>query len=406
MEPRSRSRSRGNSGEKQSPGDSGAASQVSPDAHGNSIAHDSQGNASSGDSGVRLPRPGLSGNASPGDSGVRSPSHDSRRNSSRGNSSPGDSGACSPASHDDCVSPCTPRSEASTIPYHPDSCAAADREETSHPDTPLLPTKDNAAAHESDNESFNDAQTWKRDRSTSGDKPPAKFQCIEVDTEDEDEDEVDEGKWKQWLAEIRAEEDLDYSQSLSSLGEGGSPRHHHVTAGCLGQESRPSNSSFPTSLGQASFAVGGSLARCHSDIGASMDDGDFLVYYVGPDGTSRTPESHKAKDNVALTREEVMRNKTEIDKQKMEELKGLIDLQCFKRIPRRQARNIVDARWVITLKNKPEGRQVKCRITMRGFKDRAESLETFAGTASRAGQRIVNTVIAQHADWTLFSIDI
>ena len=43
---------------------------------------------------------------------------------------------------------------------------------------------------------------------------------------------------------------------------------------------------------------------------------------------------------------------------------------------------------------------------MRGFKDRCETMETFAGTASRAGQRLVNSMAAQEPDWVLFSFDI
>ena len=43
---------------------------------------------------------------------------------------------------------------------------------------------------------------------------------------------------------------------------------------------------------------------------------------------------------------------------------------------------------------------------MRGFKDRDQSYETFAGTASRAGQRIVNTMVAQDDDMELFSFDV
>ena len=34
------------------------------------------------------------------------------------------------------------------------------------------------------------------------------------------------------------------------------------------------------------------------------------------------------------------------------------------------------------------------------------SLETFAGTASRAGQRVVNSQIAQHDDYIMFSADV
>jgi hypothetical protein len=43
---------------------------------------------------------------------------------------------------------------------------------------------------------------------------------------------------------------------------------------------------------------------------------------------------------------------------------------------------------------------------MRGFKDREEGVETFAGTTSRTGQRITNTAIVQDPDFVLFSFDV
>ena len=49
---------------------------------------------------------------------------------------------------------------------------------------------------------------------------------------------------------------------------------------------------------------------------------------------------------------------------------------------------------------------IKCRLTMRGFKDRTTDLETFAGTASRCGQRVVNTMAAQEDTFELWSFDV
>ena len=43
---------------------------------------------------------------------------------------------------------------------------------------------------------------------------------------------------------------------------------------------------------------------------------------------------------------------------------------------------------------------------MRGFLDREEGLETFAGTATRNGQRLVNSMVAQNPDFVLFSFDV
>eukprot|EP00959_Pyramimonas_sp_CCMP1952_P419409 8784842-Pyramimonas_sp.AAC.1 len=58
----------------------------------------------------------------------------------------------------------------------------------------------------------------------------------------------------------------------------------------------------------------------------------------------------------------------------------------FTCMARKRATNLVDSRWVLEWKLIGEA-QVEARLTVRDFKDRqAESLFTFAGTASRGGQ--------------------
>eukprot|EP00974_Lingulodinium_polyedra_P018571 1798792-Lingulodinium_polyedra.AAC.1 len=64
--------------------------------------------------------------------------------------------------------------------------------------------------------------------------------------------------------------------------------------------------------------------------------------------------------------------------------------QCFSRKPRKEARNIIDARWVIKWKwvedvGKKE-RVVRARLTVRGSKDLVkDKLATYVGTASFLG---------------------
>ena len=69
--------------------------------------------------------------------------------------------------------------------------------------------------------------------------------------------------------------------------------------------------------------------------------------------------------------------------------------------------NIMDSRWVIRLKKMPDGTLVvKARLCIRGFKDsQIDMLDTFAGTASRYGQRAVN-IIAATKRWLLWSLDV
>lgn len=66
----------------------------------------------------------------------------------------------------------------------------------------------------------------------------------------------------------------------------------------------------------------------------------------------------------------------------------------------------MDSRWVLKWKLINNVRAVKARLTARGYKDaQAYDVNTFAGTASRWGQRLVNMICAQN-NWTLFSADI
>ncbi|CAK0813698.1 unnamed protein product, partial [Prorocentrum cordatum] len=71
-----------------------------------------------------------------------------------------------------------------------------------------------------------------------------------------------------------------------------------------------------------------------------------------------------------------------------------------------QATNIIDSRWVLKWKEIDGKKQVRARLTVRGFKDmQSPELSTFAGTTTRWGQRLVNQVTAQRK-WRLFSADI
>ena len=117
-------------------------------------------------------------------------------------------------------------------------------------------------------------------------------------------------------------------------------------------------------LPQTSLTVSwdGSVAMTHEDHGQHFQSGDLLQYSFNGLGNEAKVDLVKAgtaaRDNRELTKEEKLQHRDEINKQKLSEIKGLIDLQCFKRQLRKHSRNIVDARWVITWKNKPEGRTV------------------------------------------------
>ena len=65
-----------------------------------------------------------------------------------------------------------------------------------------------------------------------------------------------------------------------------------------------------------------------------------------------------------------------------------------------------DACWVLKWKDVNGKRVIHARLVVRGFKDtQATQLSTFAGTTSRWGQRVVNSVTAQNR-WEIFTADV
>ena len=98
-------------------------------------------------------------------------------------------------------------------------------------------------------------------------------------------------------------------------------------------------------------------------------------------------------------------------------------LKCFSRRNRAMAKNIIDCRWVIKWKHevaatsvadasKQSGaitvskRVIRCRLTVRGFKDRdAQNLDSCAGTSQRYSQRLVCSEAARRG-WPICATDI
>jgi len=171
----------------------------------------------------------------------------------------------------------------------------------------------------------------------------------------------------------------------------------HLEAYLAGETDTSSDSS-------GTVAFEGSVAKCHKDLGANLMDGDVLVFEVADDGSLQKATVVRERGN--LSRDDLKTYGKEVGVSRFKELKGLVDLGCFARMPRKMSKNRLDTRWVETWKQVEGQWIIKSRLTMRGFKDREQSLETFAGTASRAGQRIVNSEAAQHRDMVLFSFDV
>jgi len=88
------------------------------------------------------------------------------------------------------------------------------------------------------------------------------------------------------------------------------------------------------------------------------------------------------------------------------ELQRWIKLGSWKRAPRRPGANILDSRWVLKYKVVNGVKQIKARLTARGYKDKQSSeLSTFSPTASRWSQRLLVIVCVQEG-WVLVSADV
>ena len=147
------------------------------------------------------------------------------------------------------------------------------------------------------------------------------------------------------------------------------------------------------------------MVRAHIGLGyfAGLEETVINVY----EASTGEQTSVATKDFDLLTKEEQEAHKEKVAAAKLKEIKDLFDLGCFARMLRRQARNLVDTKWVHKWKLIDGLRAVKARLTMRGFRDReGYSLETFAGTASRWGQRFVNSAACLVDDMVLFSFDV
>ena len=79
------------------------------------------------------------------------------------------------------------------------------------------------------------------------------------------------------------------------------------------------------------------------------------------------PESKSPRD---VTKEEITANWQEVNKAKINEINGFVDLGDFQRYFRNTALNIIGARWVIIWKMIESNVGAKCRLTIRGFNDR------------------------------------
>ena len=130
---------------------------------------------------------------------------------------------------------------------------------------------------------------------------------------------------------------------------------------------------------------------------------EYYVVRVYPSGVKR--EVVEREQNI-ISREEALKHDKECNQAMLDELKRWLNLGAFERVSEKHAGNVIDARWVLKWKVVNGERIIQARLVVRGFKDlQAAQLSTFAGTTTRWGQRLVNSVAAQHG-WPLFTADV
>ena len=107
-----------------------------------------------------------------------------------------------------------------------------------------------------------------------------------------------------------------------------------------------------------------------------------------------------------LSADEVTKHHAEVTKAKQKELNSWVTHKTFRLQARRSARNLIPSRWLLRWKETPEGRIIKARLVIKGFKDRqASQLTTMAPTASRVSQRLVSSICAV-MNWHIWSLDV
>ena len=126
------------------------------------------------------------------------------------------------------------------------------------------------------------------------------------------------------------------------------------------------------------------------------------------------------KDDDILTKEEEKLHAKELEAAQLKELETWAKFKCFSRKQRRNARNVIDCRWVNKWKWEIEAqsvedaskskavsrRVIRARLTVRGFKDLEKHLiDRYAGTAQRYSQRaLVSEAVVQ--GWDVATTDI
>ena len=85
-----------------------------------------------------------------------------------------------------------------------------------------------------------------------------------------------------------------------------------------------------------------------------------------------------------LDAEEARKYPNEVRRAMLEEFQRWLNLGAFERMPKEDASNLIDARWVLKWKKIDDKYVIQAQLVVRCFEDlQASQLSTFAGTTSR-----------------------
>jgi hypothetical protein len=134
-----------------------------------------------------------------------------------------------------------------------------------------------------------------------------------------------------------------------------------------------------------------------------VGDDEVLVIYVSKTGNKQKMMIEKNLDNLSAA--DVRKFWHLVEPAIRKEVKSFHDMGTFEITMRAKASNVCSSRWVHKFKLIDGVKSVKSRLTIRGFQDLSVSAETYAGTATRWGQRIVASISRQRG-WKVFMSDV
>ena len=134
-----------------------------------------------------------------------------------------------------------------------------------------------------------------------------------------------------------------------------------------------------------------------------VGEGEVLVIYLAKSGNKKKMMIEKNLDNLSAA--DVRAHWDLVEPAIRKEIRSFHDNKTFELRLRSKTSNICSSRWVHKFKMIDGKRQVKSRLTIRGFQDMSVDVNTYAGTATRWGQRMIASVSRQRT-WRIFMSDV